>query len=116
MGDHTCSRNDFAPVAPIPSPPPSAGFDSDRFAEAKVSRGPPLAIDPSAANRAFLQPNVPTPVSSVHMSSPLPANPAPASTVVRPSTHSLTDDSVFSFPMPGNRSPTEFRRRDKRWL
>ncbi|EKV13667.1 hypothetical protein PDIG_36620 [Penicillium digitatum PHI26] len=109
MGDHTCSRNDFAPVAPIPSPPPSAGFDSDRFAEAKVSRGPPLAIDPSAANRAFLQPNVPTPVSSVHMSSPLPANPAPASTVVRPSTHSLTDDSVFSFPMPGNRSPTEVR-------
>ncbi|KGO76297.1 hypothetical protein PITC_037230 [Penicillium italicum] len=97
----------IAPVAPIPSPPPSAGFDSDRFTEAKVGRGPPPAIDPSAANRAFLQPNMPTPANSVHLS-PLPVSPAPPSTV-RPSPHSLTDDSVFSFPMPGNRSPTEVR-------
>ncbi|KAJ5977784.1 hypothetical protein N7501_001126 [Penicillium viridicatum] len=105
MGDHTCIRNDF--VTPIPSPPPSAGFDSDRFTEAKVGRGPPPAIDPSAANRAFLQPNMPTPANSVHLS-PLPTSPAPPSTV-RPSQHSLTDDLVFSFPMPGNRSPTEVR-------
>ncbi|KGO38144.1 Zinc finger, LIM-type [Penicillium expansum] len=105
MGDHTCIRNDF--VAPIPSPPPSAGFDSDRFTESKVGRGPPLAIDPSAANRAFLQPNIPTPANSVHLS-PLPVSPAPPSTA-RPSPHSLPDDSVFSFPMPGNRSPTEVR-------
>ncbi|KAJ6124543.1 hypothetical protein N7471_011860 [Penicillium samsonianum] len=69
--------------------------------------GAPPAIDPSAANRAFLQPNMPTPANSVHLS-PLPASPAPPSTV-RPSEHSLTDDSVFSFPMPGNRSPTEVR-------
>ncbi|KAJ5456580.1 hypothetical protein N7530_011854 [Penicillium desertorum] len=108
MGDHTCIRNDFA-VAPttIPSPPPSAGFDSDRFIETKVGRGPPPAIDPSAANRAFLQPNMPTPANSVHLS-PLPASPAPPS-MVRPSQHSLNDDSVFSFPMPGNRSPTEIQ-------
>ncbi|KAJ5170955.1 Zinc finger LIM-type [Penicillium coprophilum] len=112
MGDHTCIRNEFAPVAPIPSPPPSAGFDSDRFTEAKVSRGPPSAIDPSAANRAFLQPNMPTPANSVNLS-PFPASPAPST--LRPS-HSPTEDqseskleTVFSFPMPGNRSPTEVR-------
>ncbi|KAJ5283135.1 hypothetical protein N7505_001115 [Penicillium chrysogenum] len=105
MGDHTCIRNDFVAPTTIPSPPPSAGFDSDRFMETKVGRGPPPAIDPSAANRAFLQPNMPTPANSVHLS-PLPASPAPPS-MVRPSQHSLNDDSVFSFPMPGNRSPTE---------
>ncbi|KAJ5365496.1 Zinc finger LIM-type [Penicillium concentricum] len=112
MGDHTCIRNDFAPVAPIPSPPPSAGFESDRFIEAKVGRGPPPAIDPSAANRAFLQPNMPTPANSVHLS-PFPTSPAPST--LRPS-HSSTEDrfdsnsdTVFSFPMPGNRSPTEVR-------
>ncbi|KAJ5445807.1 Zinc finger LIM-type [Penicillium cf. griseofulvum] len=99
-------------VAPIPSPPPSAGFDSARFTEAKVGRGPPPAIDPSAANRAFLQPNMPTPANSVHLS-PFPASPAPST--LRPS-HSPTEDqsesnldTVFSFPMPGNRSPTEVR-------
>ncbi|OQE93501.1 hypothetical protein PENNAL_c0005G07621 [Penicillium nalgiovense] len=106
MGDHTCIRNDFVAPTAIPSPPPSAGFDSDRFIE-KVGRGPPPAIDPSAANRAFLQPNMPTPANSVHLS-PLPTSPAPPS-MVRPSQHGLTDDSVFSFPMPGNRSPTEVR-------
>ncbi|KAJ5502812.1 Zinc finger LIM-type [Penicillium fimorum] len=112
MGDHTCIRNDFAPVAPIPSPPPSAGFESDRFIEAKVGRGPPPAIDPSAANRAFLQPNMPTPANSVHLS-PFPASPGPSTlrpsyspTVDRPES---TSDTVFSFPMPGNRSPTEVR-------
>ncbi|CDM27177.1 hypothetical protein PROQFM164_S01g000986 [Penicillium roqueforti FM164] len=105
MGDHTCIRNEF--VAPIPSPPSSAGFESDRFIEAKVGRGRPPAIDSSAANRAFLQPSMPTPVNNLHLP-PLPASPVPPSTV-RPYQHSLTDDSVFSFPMPGNRSPTEVR-------
>lgn len=47
---HGLRADPIAPVAPIPSPPPSAGFDSDRFTEAKVARGPPPAIDPSAAS------------------------------------------------------------------
>ncbi|KAJ5787902.1 Zinc finger LIM-type [Penicillium paradoxum] len=111
MGDHTCIQKDF--VAPIPSPPPSAGFEApDRLTTmTKAGRGgPPPAIDPSAANRAFLQPNIPTPASSVHPSpmprSPLRPQPSP---MVRDDETMLKLDSVFSFPMPGNRSPTEVR-------
>ncbi|KAJ5571479.1 Zinc finger LIM-type [Penicillium sp. DV-2018c] len=113
MGDHICIPNDFAHVD-LPSPPPSAGLDSNDRLSPKVTReGPPPAIDPSAANRAYLHPNVPTPASSVHPS-PHSISP-PARSPLRSLQHNVTDDdesvinldSVFSFPMPGNRSPTE---------
>ncbi|KAJ5139462.1 hypothetical protein N7448_002870 [Penicillium atrosanguineum] len=51
----------------------------------------------------FFQLHVPTPASSVgsHMPSPLSARSAPRSPMRAPS----EDDSVFAFPMPGNRPP-----------
>jgi len=64
----------------------------------------------SLPDRAFLQPNVQTPASSVgsHTPSPLSARSAPRSPIkVSPEDDSVHDqDSFFSFPMPGNRSPT----------
>ncbi|KAJ5121738.1 uncharacterized protein N7443_001843 [Penicillium atrosanguineum] len=52
---------------------------------------------------SFFQLHVPTPASSVgsHMPSPLSARSAPRSPMRAPS----EDDSVFAFPMPGNRPP-----------
>ncbi|KAJ5403207.1 hypothetical protein N7509_003078 [Penicillium cosmopolitanum] len=103
----------------IPSPPPSAGFDEpDRLTTAmatKFGRGAPPRIDPTVANNAFLQPNIPTPASSIgsHMPSPLSVSSAPRSPVqpyprqISPDDDSVLNlDNVFSFPMPGNRSPT----------
>ncbi|KAJ5921625.1 hypothetical protein N7454_009099 [Penicillium verhagenii] len=116
MGDHVCAPVFRAPFAP-PSPPPSAGFDSPNRLTASMAAKPgrsglPPRIDPSIANRAFLQPNIPTPASSVHAPSPLLAS-APRSPFqssphgeVSPDNESVINlDSVFSFPMPGNRSP-----------
>ncbi|CAG7987447.1 unnamed protein product [Penicillium salamii] len=115
MGDHTCVPNDYVPVAPMPSPPPSAGLESpDRLTTAMATKiprgGPPSRIDPSVANQAYLQPNMPTPASSVAPSPSI--NSAPRSPLHAP--HDATDkdfdmDNVFSFPMPGNRSPTQVR-------
>ncbi|KAJ5855370.1 Zinc finger LIM-type [Penicillium soppii] len=119
MGDHTCIQNDSAVVSvpSPPSPPPSAGLESpDRLTTAMASKiprgGPPPRIDPYAANRAYLQPNMPTPASSVAPSPSI--NSAPRSPLYPP--HDAADnestidlDNVFSFPMPGNRSPTQVR-------
>ncbi|KAJ5179097.1 hypothetical protein N7492_002307 [Penicillium capsulatum] len=104
MGDHICAPADHASVAP-PSPPPSAGFESpDRLTAAMAAKpGRPAAIDPSVANRPFLQPNMPTPASSVgsHAHSPLQPSPRHNS----PDEESVINlDSVFSFPMPGSRT------------
>ncbi|KAJ5355513.1 uncharacterized protein N7496_012725 [Penicillium cataractarum] len=80
-----------------PSPPPSAGLDApDQLTVAMAGKpGRPAApprIDPTIANRAFLQPTVPTPAMS--------------NTHVSPDDESVLDlDTVFSFPMPGSRSP-----------
>ncbi|KAJ5746762.1 hypothetical protein N7520_011944 [Penicillium odoratum] len=117
MGDHVCAPVFHAPVA-LPSPPPSAGFESpDRLMAAipKPGRsGAPSRIDPSIANRAYLQPNVTTPASSIgsHAPSPLsesaPRSPFQSSPreQISPDDDSVINlDSVFSFPMPGNRSP-----------
>lgn len=119
MGDHTCANVEHVPVTAIPSPPPSAGLDEpDRLTTAmaiKAGRSAPPRIDPSIANSAFLQPNVPTPASSIgsHMPSPLSASSAPRSPVqpsprqTSPDDDSVLNlDSVFSFPMPGNKSFT----------
>ncbi|KAJ5342754.1 hypothetical protein N7541_011878 [Penicillium brevicompactum] len=113
MGDHTCAPNDFVPVAPMPSPPPSAGLESpDRLSTTKTRGGPPSRIDPSTANRAFLQPNMPTPASSVAPSpsiSSAPRSPFHAPHDAADNESVLDLDNVFSFPMPGNRSPTQVR-------
>ncbi|KAJ6119175.1 hypothetical protein N7523_003455 [Penicillium sp. IBT 18751x] len=112
MGDHVCSpaeaihRPNHSSVAP-PSPPPSAGLDiPDRL---KPGRVPPR-IDPAIANSAFLHLNIPTPVGSMelHMPSPLSARSAPRSPMkASPEDDSVLNlDSVFAFPMPGNRPPT----------
>ncbi|KAJ5526539.1 hypothetical protein N7513_010698 [Penicillium frequentans] len=118
MGDHVCAPVFHAPIAP-PSPPPSAGFDSpDRLTAAMAVKsgrsGAPPRIDPSIANRAFLQPNIPTPASSIgHAPSPLsvsaprsPFQPSPREQVSPDDESVINLDSVFSFPMPGNRAPT----------
>ncbi|KAJ5657069.1 hypothetical protein N7507_009019 [Penicillium longicatenatum] len=118
MGDHVCAPVFHAPIAP-PSPPPSAGFDSaDRLTAAMAVKpgrsGAPPRIDPSIANRAFLQPNIPTPASSIGQApSPLsvsaprsPFQPSPREQVSPDDESVINLDSVFSFPMPGNRAPT----------
>ncbi|CAI7628883.1 unnamed protein product [Penicillium manginii] len=119
MGDHICTSTSMEhATTAIPSPPPSAGLDEpDRLTTAmatKFGRGAPPRIDPTVANNAFLQPNIPTPASSVgsHMPSPLSVS-APRSPIqpyprhISPDDDSVLNlDNVFSFPMPGNRSPT----------
>ncbi|KAJ5718856.1 uncharacterized protein N7483_009938 [Penicillium malachiteum] len=130
MGDHVCApvihgitnkreytNSYLAPIAP-PSPPPSAGFESPNQLTAamamKPGRSAPPRIDPSIANRAFLQPNVTTPASSIGSRAPSPlSTSAPRSPLpspgerISPDNESVIDlDSVFSFPMPGNRDPT----------
>ncbi|KAJ5115494.1 hypothetical protein NUU61_001253 [Penicillium alfredii] len=107
MGDHVprCAHSIAAP---------SAGFESPDHLTSKSGRpGAPPRIDPSIANRAFLQPNVPTPASSVGSHVPSPHSIASAPRSPRP--HQAEDDSdvinldsVLSFPMPGNRSPARF--------
>ncbi|KAJ5573361.1 uncharacterized protein N7459_007788 [Penicillium hispanicum] len=126
MGDHVCAPVDTgaAPIAP-PSPPPSAGSDSpDRLTTTMAARsgrpGGPPRIDPSIANLAYLQPlpNMLTPASSVgsHVASPrsvasAPRSPGPPSArQTSPDGESIINlDSVFSFPMPGSRSPGRVR-------
>ncbi|KAJ5106122.1 hypothetical protein N7456_002797 [Penicillium angulare] len=108
----------LAPITP-PSPPPSAGLDSpDRLTAAMATKsgrsGAPPRIDPSIANRAFLQPNIPTPASSVgsYAPSPLsvsaprsPLQPSPSERISPDDDSVINLDNVFTFPMPGNRSP-----------
>ncbi|KAJ5086161.1 hypothetical protein N7532_010932 [Penicillium argentinense] len=121
MGDHVCSAIEHgkSPRCADSIPSPSAGLeDPDRLTTAmatKPGRGVPPRIDPSVANNAFLQPTMPTPASSVgsHMPSPLSVSSAPRSPLqpsprqTSPDDDSVLNlDSVFSFPMPGNRSPT----------
>ncbi|CEJ61972.1 hypothetical protein PMG11_10488 [Penicillium brasilianum] len=142
MGDHVCAPIDHGmPSTTIhsstlstldpshitshatspPSPPPSAGLDApDQLTVAMAGKpgrpGAPPRIDPAIANRAFLQPTVPTPASSVgsHLPSPLSIHSAPRSPMhlsvsnsqVSPDDESVLDlNTVFSFPMPGRRSP-----------
>ncbi|KAJ5245820.1 hypothetical protein N7468_000803 [Penicillium chermesinum] len=76
-------------------------------------------IDPTIANNAYLQPNVPTPASSIGSHLPSPINSAPRSpiqlsphelpgseTLASPDGSVIDLDSVFNFPMPGNREST----------
>ncbi|KAJ5156923.1 uncharacterized protein N7482_008023 [Penicillium canariense] len=126
MGDHM----HHVDSRPLPDSPycndssittPSAGLDApDRLTTAMAAKpgrsGAPPRIDPSIANRAFLQPNMPTPASSIGSQMPSPLSihsalrspmhlPSPT-TQVSPDDESVIDlDTVFSFPMPGNRSP-----------
>ncbi|CAG7917944.1 unnamed protein product [Penicillium olsonii] len=98
----------------MPSPPPSAGIESpDRLNSAMATKiprgGPPSRIDPSVANQPYLQPNMPTPASSVAPSPSI--NSAPRSPLHAPydALDKESDMDVFSFPMPGNRLPTQVR-------
>ncbi|KAJ5893234.1 hypothetical protein N7495_004925 [Penicillium taxi] len=111
MAEHECDGAAVSPVLAPPTPPLSADLDSPEKSEtympAKLGRSAmPHRIDPSVANRPFLQPNVPTPASSIesHIPSPLSISPQPGSSEV--ATDAINLDSVLSFPMPGNRSPT----------
>lgn len=55
-------------------------------------------------DQAFLQPSMPTPASSVGSHIPSPVQPSPRQ--ISPDNESVLNlDSVFSFPMPGSRSP-----------
>ncbi|KAJ6144120.1 hypothetical protein N7470_008015 [Penicillium chermesinum] len=145
MGDHVCPPTTHTSFAP-PSPPPSAGYDSpDRLTTAmaaksgrsgalprmtqrsQVGHGLMLSLLPHycrtgtliAIDNAYLQPNVPTPASSIGSHLPSPINSAPRSpiqlsphelpgseTLASPDGSVIDLDSVFNFPMPGNREST----------
>ncbi|KAI2785671.1 hypothetical protein POX_h09429 [Penicillium oxalicum] len=143
MGDHVCAPVDQKSPATAPSssslssretsnatsnattppsPPPSAGLDAPHHLKVALSSrssrsGAPPRIDPSIANRAFLQPALITPGSSteLHLQSPSSVHAAPRSPMSQPAqlnTRSspkdesvLDRDTVFSFPMPGSRPP-----------
>ncbi|KAJ5688537.1 hypothetical protein N7462_002929 [Penicillium macrosclerotiorum] len=123
-----------APIATIPpSPPPSAGLDApDRLTTAMAMKtgrsGAPPRIDPTIASMSgnithagrapkfdLRTPNVPTPANSIgsHLPSPLsatsaprsPLQPSPRSQITLDNESVIDLDSVFSFPMPGNRPP-----------
>ncbi|KAJ5483852.1 hypothetical protein N7539_006052 [Penicillium diatomitis] len=145
MGDHVCTpseqktpvtamgsppsnmispktSNATSDATRLPSPPPSAGLETPDHLKVVIGSrssrlGAPPRIDPSIANRPFLQSTLTTPASSTgsHLPSPLSIHDAPRSPMsqsVESNPRSspedeptLDQDTVFSFPMPGSRPP-----------
>ncbi|KAK2738223.1 hypothetical protein FQN55_000638 [Onygenales sp. PD_40] len=100
MGEHLCTRpsQQLTPppekdnyYRPFDSPPNQSGFGREGFFSKAGRLGPPPRIDPSAANRPFLRPDLLTPANSDGPDSlapsplkrshttPLPPTPEPAS-------------------------------------